>query len=470
VEIGLWGREAPRAIGPDNFVAPGAVGRSSLRVVDLDALRARLSETSALRPVGRVVGVTGLLLRVLLPGARISDVLLIRRRGEPLLAEVVGFQQGEALAVPLGEPVGVGPDDVVEATGQALQVSAGAALLGRVLDGLGRPIDGRPAPGGLASVPVDRPPPAALSRRPVSKPFETGVRAIDGLVTLGVGQRVGLFAGSGVGKSTLLGAIARGASADVVVVALVGERGREVGEFLEHSLGEAGRRRSVVVVATSDAPPVERLRAAQVATAIAEHYRDLGKSVLLLVDSITRFARAQREIGLAAGEPPARRGYPPSVFTQLPRLLERSGQGENGAITAIYTVLVEGSDMDEPIADEVRGILDGHIVLDRRLAARGHYPAIDVLSSLSRVMPSVSTKQHQAAAQRARALLAAYEEKRDLITLGAYSKGSDPRLDQAIAASPELERFLRQDPAVIDPAAASVDALRGLAERYPEKR
>jgi FliI/YscN family ATPase len=438
--------------------------------VDIEALRARLSETAALRPIGRVVGVTGLLLRVLLPGARVADVLLIRRRGEPLLAEVVGFHQGEALAVPLGEPVGVGPDDVVEATGQGLQVSAGAALLGRVVDGLGRPIDGRPAPTGLVSVPVDSSPPPALSRKPVSVAFETGVRAIDGLLTLGVGQRVGLFAGSGVGKSTLLGAIARGASADVVVVALVGERGREVGEFLAHALGEAGRRRSVVVVATSDAPPVERLRAAQVATAVAEYFRDLGKSVLLLVDSVTRFARAQREIGLAAGEPPARRGYPPSVFTLLPRLLERSGQSERGAITAIYTVLVEGSDMDEPIADEVRGILDGHIVLDRKLALRGHYPAIDVLASLSRVMPQVSERQQQVAAQRARALLATYEEKRDLIALGAYSKGSDARLDQAILALPELERFLRQDPSVIEPGGSTLQALKAIADRHPERR
>jgi type III secretion protein N (ATPase) len=438
--------------------------------VDLEALRARLSETAALRPVGRVVGVTGLLLRVVLPGARVSDVLVIRRRGEPLLAEIVGFEAGQALAVPLGEPTGVGPDDVVEATGDCLSVAAGPSLLGRVLDGLGRPLDGKPLPPGLARVPVDRAPPPALSRRPVSAVLETGVRAIDGLLALGAGQRLGLFAGSGVGKSTLLGAIARGASADVVVVALVGERGREVGEFLEHALGEAGRRRSVVVVATSDAPPVERLRAAQVATAIAEHFRDLGKSVLLLVDSVTRFARAQREIGLAAGEPPARRGYPPSVFTQLPRLLERSGQGEVGTITAIYSVLVEGSDMDEPIADEVRGILDGHIVLDRRLAARGHYPAIDVLSSLSRVMPTVSSRQHVLAAQRARALLAAYEEKRDLIALGAYAKGSDARLDQAISAAPELERFLRQEPNVIEPQKQSVEALRGIAERFPERR
>ncbi len=433
-------------------------------------MRARLAETTALRPVGRVVGVTGLLLRVQLPGARVSDVLVIRRRGEPLLAEIVGFVQGEALAVPLGEPTGVGPDDVVEATGEGLRIGAGPGLLGRVLDGLGRPIDGRPAPTGLTSMPVDRAPPPALSRRPVDTRFETGVRSIDALLTLGVGQRVGLFAGSGVGKSTLLGAIARGASADVVVVALVGERGREVGEFLEHSLGEAGRRRSVMVVATSDAPPIERLRAAHTATAVAEHFRDLGKRVLLLVDSITRFARAQREIGLAAGEPPARRGYPPSVFTQLPRLLERSGQGEHGSITALYTVLVEGSDMDEPIADEVRGILDGHVVLDRRLAARGHYPAIDVLSSLSRVMPSVTEEPHRGAARRARALLAAYEEKRELIALGAYGKGSDARIDQAISAAPELERFLRQEPSHVEAFAGSLKGLRSIAERHPELR
>lgn len=437
--------------------------------MDLEALRARLSEAATLRPTGRVVAVTGMVLRVSLPGARVSDILRVRRRGEPLLAEIVGFREGEALAVPLGEPTGVGPDDAVEATGEPLRVGAGVALLGRVLDGLGQPIDGGPALTAVSPVTVDRAPPPALSRRPVSAPFATGVRAIDGLLTLGVGQRVGLFAGSGVGKSTLLGAIARGASADVVVVALVGERGREVGEFLEHCLGEEGRRRSVVVVATSDAPPVARLRAAHTATAVAEHFRDAGKSVLLLVDSVTRFARAQREIGLAAGEPPARRGYPPSVFTQLPRLLERSGQGERGAITAIYTVLVEGSDMEEPIADEVRGILDGHIVLERRLAARGHFPAIDVLSSLSRVMPQVTTEAHRAAAQRARALLATYEQKRELVLLGAYAKGSDPRLDQAIAANVELEHFLRQELAVVEPSRATERALADLSARYPEQ-
>ncbi|HMJ14864.1 MAG TPA: FliI/YscN family ATPase, partial [Polyangiaceae bacterium] len=311
----------------------------------------------------------------------------------------------------------------------------------------------------LVRVPVDRAPPPALTRRPVSSPLATGVRAIDGLMTLGVGQRVGLFAGSGVGKSTLLGAIARGTSADVVVVALVGERGREVREFLERSLGPRGRERSVVVVATSDAPALERLRAAQVATAFAEHFRDQGKSVMLLLDSITRVARAQREVGLAAGEPPVRRGYPPSVFALLPRLLERSGNGAAGAITAVYTILVEGGDMDEPIADEVRGILDGHVVLERALAARGHFPAIDVSVSLSRVMDSVVSREHAQAARKLREALALYEEKRDLIALGGYAKGSDPRVDRALLAQPAIERFLRQD---ADECSALEDTLAGL--------
>jgi type III secretion protein N (ATPase) len=434
--------------------------------VDFDSLRARLASTSTLRATGKVVGVTGLMLRVTMPGARVGDVLIVHRRGEPLTAEVVGFQDGLALVVPLGELSGVGPDDPVESTGSGLDVMAGDALLGRVLDGLGRPLDGRPLPAGLKSVAVDRSPPNALERQAVEEPLYTGVRVIDGLLTLAQGQRVGLFAGSGVGKSTLLGALARGTSADVVVVALVGERGREVGEFLEQALGAAGRSRAVVVVATSDAPPVERLRAAQVATAIAEHFRDEGKNALLLVDSVTRVARAQREIGLAAGEPPARRGYPPSVFSLLPRLLERSGQGEKGSITAVYTVLVEGGDLDEPIADEVRGILDGHVVLSRDLAARGHYPAVDVSASLSRVMTRVARPEHLAAAQQIRALLARYEQKRDLIALGAYAKGTDAELDRAILANPEIERFLRQDAHEIEPFERSAEALTRLAKRF----
>jgi type III secretion protein N (ATPase) len=429
--------------------------------VDLEKLRARLSATTTVLAVGRVRAVVGLSLRATLPGARISDVVVIRRKGEPLLGEIVGFDEGEAVILPLGALSGVGPDDAVESTGGPLEVRASEALLGRVVDGLGRPLDGGAIDVGSA-VPVDRSPPPALGRRPVSRALATGIRVIDGLLTLGEGQRIGLFAGSGVGKSTLLGAIARGTAADVVVVALVGERGREVGEFLEHSLGPEGRKKSVVVVATSDAPALERLRAAQVATAYAEYFRDRGLSVMLLVDSVTRFARAQREVGLSAGEPPARRGYPPSVFALLPRLLERSGQGERGSITAVYTVLVEGGDMDEPIADEVRGIVDGHVVLDRNVAARGRYPAVDVTVSLSRVMSSIVDKNHREGARRMRELVALYEAKRDLILLGAYAKGTDKELDRAIEVMPRIESFLRQSSEDVTPFAESVQKM-GLA-------
>lgn len=412
----------------------------------LDALRAKLAATPALRPVGRVCSVTGLRLRFSMPGVRVGDVVHVKRSGEPLACEVVGFEGGEAIGMPLGALVGVGPDDEVEATGGRFVVRASESLLGRVVSGLGHPIDGKGPIEHATLVPVDRDPEPALARRPVSRPLPTGVRVLDGLLTMGEGQRVGLFAGSGAGKSTLLGAIARGAAADVVVVALVGERGREVGEFLEHALGPEGRAKSVVVVATSDVAALERLRAAQVATAYAEYFRDRGKSVLLLVDSVTRVARAQREVGLAAGEPPARRGYPPSVFAMLPRLLERTGQGSVGAITAIYTVLVEGGDMDEPIADEVRGILDGHVVLDRAIGARGRYPAVDPTVSLSRVMDAVASDEHREAARKLRALVARYEAKRDLVALGAYAKGSDKELDEAIAKMPRIEQFLRQSP------------------------
>lgn len=413
----------------------------------LETLKAKLSAANALRPTGRVVGVTGLAVRCSMPGVRVGDIIRVQRRGEPLPCEVVGFDHGEAIAMPLGSMAGVGCDDEVESTGAAFGVLAAPSLLGRVVDGLGRPIDGKgPIEGGIL-IPVDADPPPALERRPVTKPLPTGVRVLDGLLTMGEGQRVGLFAGSGVGKSTLLGAIARGTAADVVVVGLVGERGREVGEFLEHALGEEGRRRSVVVVATSDVAALERLRAAQVATAYAEYFRDQGKSVMLLIDSVTRFARAQREVGLAAGEPPARRGYPPSVFAMLPRLLERSGQGAKGSITALYTVLVEGGDMDEPIADEVRGILDGHVVMDRSIAARGRYPAVDPTVSLSRVMDAIVTPEHRDAARKLRSLVAHYEAKRDLVMLGAYAKGTDKELDEAIAKMPKIEEILRQAPA-----------------------
>lgn len=411
--------------------------------MDLEALRRKLETVATVSGAGRVRAVTGLALRATLPGARVGEVVVVRRAGGPLWGEIVGFEGDDAVVMPLGDLVGVGPDDPVESTGKRLTVTASGGLLGRVLDGLGRPMDGGPALSG-EEVPVERAPPSPLSRRPITRPLATGVRVIDAMLTLGEGQRVGLFAGSGVGKSTLLGAITRGTEAEVVVVALVGERGREVGEFLEHALGAEGRRKSVVVVATSDAPALERLRAPQVATALAEHYRDQGRRVLLLIDSITRYARAQREVGLAAGEPPARRGYPPSVFALLPRLLERAGQSDRGSITAIYTVLVEGGDMEEPIADEVRGVLDGHIVLDRAIAARGRYPAVDVPVSLSRVMDQVVAPPHRDAARKLRSLLGAYEQKRDLIALGAYAKGSDPLADQAIARMAQIEALLGQ--------------------------
>jgi type III secretion protein N (ATPase) len=436
--------------------------------MDLEALRAGLARTPSVTPAGRVRAVTGLAVRATLPGARIGEIVRIRRRGQPLDAEIVGFSSGEIVALALGDVVGVGPDDVVEATGQTLHVRVGPSLLGRVLDGLGRPLDGRGELDSVASVPVDRAPPPALERRPVRDVMPTGVRAIDAFTTLGLGQRVGLFAGSGVGKSRFLASMARGARVDHVVVALVGERGREVGDFLRDHLQEEGRERSVVVVSTSDAPALERLRAAQVATAIAESFRDQGKSVLLLVDSITRVARAQRDVGLAAGEPPVRRGYPPSVFSVLPRLLERSGQSARGSITALYTVLVEGDDMSEPVADEVRGLLDGHIVLDRELAARGHYPAVDVLRSLSRVMSDVAGAAHQNAARALRELLSAYESKRDLIALGAYTRGKDALTDRALVAMPELLRLLRQDGADPDAFEETTDRLQKLAERYSE--
>jgi type III secretion protein N (ATPase) len=436
--------------------------------MDLNALRAQLARTPSVTPAGRVRAVTGLAVRATLPGARIGEVVRIRRRGEPLDAEIVGFSSGEIVALALGDVLGVGPDDVVEATGETLHVRVGPGLLGRVVDGLGRPLDGQGPIAAATEVPVDRAPPPALERRPVTRILPTGTRAIDALATLGQGQRVGLFAGSGVGKSRLLGSLARGAAVDVVVVALVGERGREVGDFLRDQLSSGGRERSVLVVSTSDAPALERLRAAQVATAVAEYFRDQGQNVLLLVDSITRVARAQRDVGLAAGEPPVRRGYPPSVFSMLPRLLERSGQSARGAITAVYTVLVEGDDLSEPIADEVRGLLDGHIVLERELAARGHFPAIDVLRSLSRVMGDVTTEAQRKSARQIRELLAAYESKRDLIALGAYVRGKDPLTDRALAALPEIQRFLRQEGNDVSTFEETEEWLQKLAARFAE--
>lgn len=432
--------------------------------MDLDALRRKLAATTTTRVTGRVTAVTGMALRFSLPGVRVGDVVIVKRRGEPLRCEVVGFLQGEAVGMPLGELTGVGADDEVTGTELPFRVPVSDALLGRVVDGLGRPLDDGPAlPADCPEIPASREPPRPLERPAITEIFPTGVRVIDSLLTLGRGQRVGLFAGSGVGKSTLLGAMARGAAADVVVCALVGERGREVGELVS-KLGEAGRAKSIVVAATSDVPALERLRSAEVATAYAEWFRDRGANVLLVVDSITRYARALREVGLSAGEPPTRRGYPPSVFAALPRLLERAGTSSTGSITALYTVLVEGGDMDEPIADEVRGILDGHVVLDRRLAERGRYPAVDVPASLSRLMPSLVTKDHLRMAQKVRQIVSTYEQKRDLVVLGAYTKGSDKALDEALAKMPALEKVLGQAPHEVTPLATTLDKLEDMFE------
>ena len=373
---------------------------------------------------------------------RVGEIVTLEDSG--LAAEVVGFRGDEAVLMPLGEAAGIGPDSLVTATGRPLSISVSDGVLGRVLDGLGRPIDGGGPIAGGVPWPVERPAPDPLSRRRVTRPLALGVRALDALLTVGEGQRIGLFAGSGVGKSTLMGQIARQTEADVNVIALVGERGREVVDFLEESLGEAGRARSVVVCATSDTPSLVRLKSAFVATAIAEYFREQGKRVLFMLDSVTRVARAQREVGLAAGEPPARQGYPPSVFALLPRLLERTGNDARGSITALYTVLVAGGDMEEPIADEVRGILDGHVILSREIAARNQWPAVDVLPSLSRLMSAVADPAHRAAAARLRELMAAYERQRDLILLGAYQRGADPLTDEAVARMEAITTFLRQ--------------------------
>jgi type III secretion protein N (ATPase) len=395
---------------------------------------------------GRVVELTGLVVRAVAEGLRQGEVVRIQTPGEePLLAEVVGFRAEEAVLFPLGEPRGLAPGAEVTPSGRPLTIRVGRPLLGRILDGLGRPLDGRPLPAGLSTWALERSAPRPLERERVRRPLQLGVRVLDALLTAGEGQRIGLFAGSGVGKSTLLGQIARGTAADVVVVGLVGERGREVREFLEESLGPEGLARSVVVVATSDAPALVRLKAAHAATAMAEWFAEVdGRKVLLLIDSLTRFARARREVGLAAGELPARQGYPPSVFAEMPRLLERAGNRARGGITAVYTVLVAGGDLDEPIADEVRGVLDGHVVLDRQVAARGRFPAVDVLQSVSRVMPAVAAPEHLALAARARQLLAVWERQRDMIALGAYSRGSDAATDDAIARIDALEALLAQ--------------------------
>jgi len=416
--------------------------------VVLDVLGSRLAEIELIPVNGKVVEVIGLVVESKGPDVQIGDLTEIRFRSQDLPSlpcEVVGFRGDRVLLMPLGDLLRIGPGCDVLSTGRTLDVRVGPRLLGRVLNGLGEPLDDKGPIPTVASYPLQANPPHPLKRSPIRSPISVGVRAIDGLLTLGRGQRVGIFSGSGVGKSTLLGMMARSTEADVNVIALVGERGREVQDFLRKDLKEEGLSRSVLVVATSDQPPLVRLKAAMTATAIAEYFRDEGKDVLLMMDSVTRVAMAQREIGLAIGEPPATRGYTPSVFAFLPRLLERAGTGERGSITGLYTVLVEGDDMNEPVADAVRGILDGHIVLSRDLASRNHYPAIDVLRSVSRIMRDLVSPEHLEAAGSLRETLATFMEAEELVNLGAYKAGSNPRVDFALKQRPRIESFLKQD-------------------------
>ena len=413
-----------------------------------DMMGLAIQDTPMLTLRGRVTQVVGTIIRAVVPSVRVGEVCLLRTPGDDfeMQAEVVGFARDAALLTPLGDMHGISSATEVIPTGRTHMVPVGEGLLGRVLDGLGRPLD--VATHGPLEVeqhyPVIADAPDPLKRRLIERPLALGVRALDGVLTCGEGQRMGIFAAAGGGKSTLMGMLVKGAEVDVTVIALIGERGREVREFLEHELGEEGRRRAVIVCATSDKSSMERAKAAYVATAIAEYFRDQGKRVLFLMDSVTRFARAQREIGLAAGEPPTRRGYPPSVFATLPRLMERAGMNERGSITALYTVLVEGDDMTEPVADETRSILDGHIVLSRKLGAANHYPAIDVLASASRVMNAVVSKEHRAAAGRVRELMAKYAEVELLVKIGEYQRGNDRVTDEAIDKVDAIRGFLRQ--------------------------
>lgn len=396
---------------------------------------------------GRITETVGMLIKAVVPQVKIGEVCLVKREGEPLRTEVVGFTQEEVFLSPLGEMSGIGPSSEVIPTRMPLHIKVGPGLLGRVLNGLGEPLD-EEVKGPLIDVdvvaPIYRDPPDPLKRQRIQEPISVGIRAIDGTLTTGLGQRVGIFAAAGGGKSTLMGMIARNAVADVNVISLIGERGRELRDFIEKDLGEDGLARSVLVVSTSDQASQLRLNAAYVGTAIAEYFRDQGKSVILMMDSVTRFARALREVGLAAGEPPARAGYTPSVFSTLPKLLERSGRSDKGSITAFYTILVAGDDMNEPVADEVRSILDGHIILSRDLARQHHYPAIDVLSSASRVLTSITNEEHIQQIGRLKEVLATYKKNEMLIKIGEYKRGSDKNVDFAIDYVDKVNSFLKQ--------------------------
>ena len=427
--------------------------------IDFNEIKRKINEVTTSYSQGIVKEVIGLTIEVQGIKAFVGEVCTIYNvKNEPISCEVVGFKKDRIILMPLGELVGISPGCVVVPEGRPLEVKCSDNLLGMVLDGLGNPIYGSELLQGVP-YPLENQPPDPLKRKRIKDVLPTGVRAIDGFLTCGDGQRIGIFAGSGVGKSTTLGMIAREAEADVNVISLIGERGREVLEFIEKDLGPEGMKKSVVVCATSDKSALERVKGALTATAIAEYFRDQGKKVILMMDSVTRFAMAQREIGLAIGEPPAQKGYTPSVFAKLPKLLERAGTSEKGSITAFYTVLVDGDDFNEPIADTVRGILDGHIVLSRALAQKNHYPAIDVLNSVSRLMSQIADDKHKMIASNARDLLATYKESEDLINLGAYVKGSNKKIDLAIRFNESLNSFLKQG---IDEKSSFDSSLRNL--------
>ncbi|WP_318293452.1 FliI/YscN family ATPase [Sphingomonas longa] len=432
----------------------------------VERLLAGLDRVDTVERRGRLVEIRGTTIKVTGIAARIGAQCEIVEplTGQVVAAEVIGIDGDAAILTPLSDVRGLSPDAEVLVRESDGNVRYGEALLGRVLDGQGRPIDGKgPLPDGLAATPLHAPAPLPMDRALIDTPVATGVRAIDTLLTLGTGQRIGVFAAAGGGKSTLLGMLARFADADVIVIALIGERGREVREFIVDSLGEEGLARTVIVCATSDRAAMERVRAAHHATAIAEGFRSEGKRVLLLMDSVTRFARALREIGLAAGEPAVRRGFPPSVFAELPRLFERAGNDDRGSITGVYTVLLEDEDEGDPVGEEVRSILDGHIVLSRKLGAAGHYPAIDVLASLSRLFPRLATKEHRTAAGRLRELMAKYVEIEFLVQVGEYKPGSDPLADRALAARSEIETLLKQDALAHEPFDTAIMRLRAVA-------
>ncbi|MEW6007324.1 MAG: flagellar protein export ATPase FliI [bacterium] len=412
--------------------------------MNIQSLKARIEEIDPIQVKGRVKQVIGLVVESEGPFASIGEICFISSLNKRIMAEVVGFRDKNILLMPIGETEGIKAFDEVSATGLPLKVGVSEGLKGRVLNGIGMPIDGKGPIIVDASYPIFAESPDPLKRPRINKILETGIRAIDSCLTIGRGQRFGIFSGSGIGKSTLLGMLARFTRSDINVIALVGERGREVREFIEKDLQEEGLKRSVMVVATSDEPPLTRVRAAFVATAIAEYFRDLGMDVMLMMDSVTRFARAQREIGLSIGEPPATRGFTPSVFAILPKLLERSGTSEKGTITGIYTILVDADDMNEPISDNIRAILDGHIVLSRNLAEKNHYPAIDVLKSISRVMIDITEEKQEQAARQLREVLAIIQDAEDLINIGAYAKGSNPKIDYALGKISCVLDFLKQ--------------------------